>query len=97
MHRPSEFPRHTLMPVEPIKTLAEPPAAPAPTARITDLEIKDAQLIFGAVWQKLEADFGREQPALPQGDHPLGGAPGAGKGTNTAFIAKAGASPAARS
>ena len=89
MHRPPEFPRHTLMPVEPIKTLAEPPAAPAPAARITDLEIKDAQLIFGAIWQKLEADFGREHLRFPKEIILLGGAPGSGKGSNTNFIAKA--------
>jgi adenylate kinase len=77
------------MPVEPIKTLAEPPAAPAPAARITDLEIKDAQLIFGAIWQKLEADFGREHLRFPKEIILLGGAPGSGKGSNTNFIAKA--------
>jgi adenylate kinase len=52
------------------------------------LEIKDAQLIFGSVWQDLEADFGRENLRFPKEIILLGGAPGAGKGTNTAFIAK---------
>src|SRR5262245_7936464 len=32
----------------------------AATPKVADLEIKDAQLIFEAVWQELEADFGRE-------------------------------------
>ena len=65
------------------------PASPHPTTRISDLEIKDAQLIFGAVWDDLEADFGRENLRFPKEIILLGGAPGAGKGTNTAFIAKA--------
>ena len=65
------------------------PATPTPVAgKLTDLEIKDAQLIFGAVWQDLEADFGRENLRFPKEIILLGGAPGAGKGTNTAFIAK---------
>jgi adenylate kinase len=64
------------------------PAAPSP-ARITDLEIKDAQIIFGAVWQGLEAEVGLENLRFPKEIILLGGAPGAGKGTNTRFIAKA--------
>src|SRR3981081_3612954 len=65
-----------------------PPAAlPTPT-KLSDLEIKDAQLIFESVWQDLEADFGRENLRFPKEIILLGGAPGAGKGTNTAFIAK---------
>jgi adenylate kinase len=70
---------------------AVPPAVPAtgsPTPRITDLEIKDAQIIFGAVWQKLEGEFGLEGLRFPKEIILLGGAPGAGKGTNTRFIAK---------
>ena len=62
-----------------------PPAPPAP-AKLTDLEIKDAHLIFESVWQDLEADFGRENLRFPKEIILLGGAPGAGKGTNTAFI-----------
>lgn len=66
------------------------PSAPLPTAgKLTDLEIKDAQLIFGSVWQHLEAEVGRENLRFPKEIILLGGAPGAGKGTNTAFIAKA--------
>jgi adenylate kinase len=66
----------------------DPPEAPAAAPRITDLEIKDAQIIFGAVWQELEADFGRENLRFPKEIILLGGAPGAGKGTNTGFIVK---------
>jgi adenylate kinase len=74
---------------EPAKPGPEPvPAAPA-AARITDLEIKDAQIIFGAVWQGLEASKGLENLRFPKEIILLGGAPGAGKGTNTRFIAKA--------
>ncbi len=58
------------------------PAAPP------DLEIKDAQLIFNHVWKQLEADYGRENLRFPKELILLGGAPGAGKGTNTDFIRK---------
>jgi adenylate kinase len=65
------------------------PTPLTPTAgKLTDLEIKDAQLIFSSVWQDLEADFGRENLRFPKEIILLGGAPGAGKGTNTAFIKK---------
>jgi adenylate kinase len=79
------------MPPEPAKPAPEiAPAVPAPApARITDLEIKDAQIIFGAVWQRLEAEVGLENLRFPKEIILLGGAPGAGKGTNTRFIAKA--------
>jgi len=73
-----------------------PPAAPpgpelgsAPAPRVADLEIKDAQLIFGSVWQDMEARYGREGLRFPKEIILLGGAPGAGKGTQTAFIARA--------
>ena len=58
------------------------PAAPA----TNDLEIKDAQLIFNRVWKELEDEFGRESLLFPKELILLGGAPGSGKGTNTAFI-----------
>lgn len=70
----------------PNATQTPPPAASG--AKLSDLEIKDAQLIFDAVWRDLEADFGRENLRFPKEIILLGGAPGAGKGTNTAFIAK---------
>jgi adenylate kinase len=52
------------------------------------LEIKDAQLIFGAIWRDLEGEFGRSRMRFPRELILLGGAPGAGKGTNSDFIRK---------
>ena len=51
-----------------------------------DLEIKDAQLIFGGAWRELEGQFGRSKMRFPRELILLGGAPGAGKGTNSDFI-----------
>jgi adenylate kinase len=69
--------------------MSTPPSGPAPkTPAPADLEIKDAQLIFNHVWKQLEADFGRENLRFPKELILLGGAPGAGKGTNTDFIRK---------
>jgi len=53
-----------------------------------DLEVKDAQLIFDSVWENLEAEHGREKMRFPKELILLGGAPGSGKGTNTAYICK---------
>ena len=53
-----------------------------------DLEIKDAQLIFSTVWRELEGEFGRSRMRFPKELILLGGAPGAGKGTNSDFIRK---------
>lgn len=53
-----------------------------------DLEVKDAQLIFDSVWKELLADFGINSLRFPKELILLGGAPGAGKGTNTDFIRK---------
>ena len=61
-------------------------ASPAKPAAPADLEIKDAQLIFNSVWKDLEQEFGRENLRFPKELILLGGAPGAGKGTNTGFI-----------
>ena len=70
-------------------SIEQSPAAIAPAAlKRSDLEIKDAQLIFGSIWRELEAELGHEQMRFPKEIILLGGAPGAGKGTNTAFIAK---------
>ena len=60
----------------------------AAAVNLSDLEIKDAQLIFESVWLELQNEFGRENLQFPKEIILLGGAPGAGKGTNTAFIAK---------
>lgn len=54
-----------------------------------DLEIKDAQVIFNTVWEALEEEVGRENLRFPKEIILLGGAPGAGKGTNTRFITRA--------
>ena len=62
-------------------------AAPVVTKR-SDLEIKDAQLIFDAVWRGLEQEVGHDNLRFPKEIILLGGAPGSGKGTNTAFIAQ---------
>ena len=63
------------------------PAAKVPAEELSDLEIKDAHLIFESVWQELQTELGRENLRFPKEIILLGGAPGAGKGTNTAFIA----------
>jgi adenylate kinase len=60
-----------------------PPPRPDP-----GLEVKDAKLIFQAVWDDLEEKYGRDHLRFPREFIWLGGAPGAGKGTNTPFIAK---------
>lgn len=53
------------------------------------IEVKDAQLIFTQVWNKLESDFGHENLRFSKELILLGGAPGSGKGTNTEFIMQA--------
>lgn len=73
------------------RELPEPLAAGEPaaaSAQAADLEIKDAQLIFNAVWKDLLADPGRENLRFAKEIILLGGAPGSGKGTNTQFILK---------
>ncbi|MEE2642566.1 MAG: nucleoside monophosphate kinase [Planctomycetota bacterium] len=59
------------------------------TKQIVDLEIKDAQVIFDAVWEELEEEYQNEELQFPKELILLGGAPGAGKGTQTNFILKA--------
>lgn len=66
-----------------------PEHKPTPGAKLSDLEIKDAHLIFQSSWEDLEESVGRENLRFPKEIILLGGAPGAGKGTNTAFITKA--------
>src|SRR6056300_1308071 len=56
---------------------------------LTDVEIKDAKVIFDAVWSDLVNEIGVEELKFPKEIILLGGAPGAGKGTNTDFIMKA--------
>jgi hypothetical protein len=62
-----------------------------------DLEIKDATLIFNAVWADLIEKHGRDKLRFPREFIWLGGAPGAGKGTNSPFIARPAASQPRRS
>ncbi len=54
-----------------------------------DLEIKDALVIFNSVWETLEEEVGHENLRFPKEIILLGGAPGAGKGTQTRFIMEA--------
>lgn len=65
-----------------------PPSRPS-SAPPADLEIKDAAVIFEPIWDELETEFGRESLRFPKELILLGGAPGAGKGTNTPYISKA--------
>jgi len=73
---------------EPVAAPAHPPA-PKPAEAGHDLEIKDAQLIFNAVWNELLEERGRNYLRFAKEIILLGGAPGAGKGTNTRFILNA--------
>ena len=61
---------------------------PVEVANLTEVEIKDAQVIFTAVWKGLVDQYGLENLRFPKEIILLGGAPGSGKGTNTAFIMK---------
>ena len=65
---------------------SEPQATPR---SVENLEVKDAQVIFTNVWNDLEANYGHENLRFSKELILLGGAPGAGKGTNTGFIMKA--------
>ncbi|MBX2867575.1 MAG: nucleoside monophosphate kinase [Acidiferrobacterales bacterium] len=51
-----------------------------------DLEIKDPNVIFNSVWNSLLEEYGRDNMCFPKELLLLGGAPGAGKGTQTRFI-----------
>jgi len=66
--------------------VSSPIQDPPQKSSAQDLEIKDAQLIFNGIWKDLEQDYGRENLRFPKELILLGGAPGAGKGTNTNFI-----------
>ena len=65
-----------------------PTDIPENLSEAIDLEVKDAQLIFNSVWKELEEQYGKENLHFPKELILLGGAPGAGKGTNTDFIRK---------
>ena len=62
------------------------PLKPKTEKQVEDLEVKDAQLIFQGVWHELEEDVGVENLRFPAEIFWLNGSPGAGKGTQTAFI-----------
>ena len=64
-------------------------AFPTTSKSVENVEVKDAQVIFTNVWNELEAEFGHENLRFSKELILLGGAPGAGKGTNTGFIMKA--------
>lgn len=68
--------------------MSSPTPTPTNTAPSEELEVKDAQIIFNRVWKGLEEDYGHEELYFPKEWILLGGAPGAGKGTNTDFIRK---------
>lgn len=56
---------------------------------LSGVDIKDAAVIFSAVWKDLVDAYGEESLRFPKEIILLGGAPGSGKGTNTEFIMKA--------
>ena len=65
-----------------------PPQRPTAASPSPDLEIKDARIIFEPIWKDLTRQYGADNLHFPKEIILLGGAPGSGKGTNTAFIAK---------
>src|SRR6186997_1877469 len=65
------------------------PAADRPGSKLVDLEVKDARIIFTPIWDLLQEELGREKLRFPKEIILLGGAPGAGKGTQTRFIMRA--------
>src|SRR4029453_2873844 len=64
------------------------PVTDRPAQQIRDLEVKDPRIIFTPTWESLEEELGREHLRFPKEIILLGGAPGAGKGTQTQFISQ---------
>src|SRR5688572_12044499 len=62
------------------------PAADRPGSKLVDLEVKDTRVIFTPIWDVLQEEVGRENLRFPKEIILLGGAPGAGRGTQTQFI-----------
>ena len=58
-------------------------------AKIVDLEVKDARIIFTPIWESLQEEVGQQYLRFPKEIILLGGAPGSGKGTQTQFISDA--------
>ena len=56
---------------------------------MVDLEVKDVRVIFKPIWDALEEEVGHQNLRFPKEIILLGGAPGAGKGTQTQFIMQA--------
>ncbi len=53
-----------------------------------NLEVKDSQIIFNAVWSELEQELDNEGVCVPKEIIWLNGAPGSGKGTHTPFVSE---------
>jgi adenylate kinase len=60
--------------------------APSRDPQVRDLEVKDASLIFNAIWNSLVDEKGEANLRFPKEIFWLNGAPGSGKGTHTQFI-----------
>ncbi len=71
---------------ESVDKAATPSTETGLTKKVEDLEVKDAQLIFHSIWHELEQEVGVENLHFPAEIFWLNGSPGAGKGTQTAFI-----------
>ena len=64
------------------------PVADRPASKLLDLEVKDARIIFTPSGRPSQEEVGRENLRFPKEIILLGGAPGAGKGTQTPFISE---------
>lgn len=55
-------------------------------SKSSQLEIREAQIVFDSVWTEIEAQYGPDKMSFPEEVFWLNGSPGAGKGTQTRFI-----------
>jgi adenylate kinase len=69
--------------------MSEKPSKKNESFNQEDLEVKEAHVIFATIWKELEVEVGRQNLRFPKSIILLGGAPGAGKGTQTKFIMQA--------